>query len=398
MIIIWIIVSIILFSIIVLIHEFWHFKAARIFWVKVEEFWLWIPPKAKKIFTDKKWTTYTLNWLPLWGFVRLKWENSLTAKNPEEKDNLMNISPWKQAIIMLAWVFMNFMLAFIIFSILFFIWVKPIWINTKIETNLNLKIIPNLEQALESGLLERKKWVVLYPIEWSVAEKSGIKEGDILLNISWKEVSTDQAMETISRNSWNELIFNIKRDNKKININITPLIDKKSEKWKIGSYLTENIIQNKDFEYKYWFFESIKYWALETYGQSILTFKALWILVRKLIIPKNDNERSEAIKQVSWPVWLVDFISNSISAWIMFLIILTAIISINLWVFNLLPIPALDWWRFLFITINWVINSLFWKKAINEKTEMLTNLIFFAFLIFLSIIVTYNDIIKIIEK
>ncbi len=90
MIVIWIIVAIIVFSIIILIHEYGHFKASRIFWVKVEEFWLWIPPKAKEIFTDKKWTKYTLNWLPLWWFVKLKWENLNTFRIFDENKKILS--------------------------------------------------------------------------------------------------------------------------------------------------------------------------------------------------------------------------------------------------------------------------------------------------------------------
>ena len=60
MILLWIVTSIIIFSIIVLAHEYGHFKTARIFWVRVEEFWLGIPPRAKKLLTDKKWTLFTL--------------------------------------------------------------------------------------------------------------------------------------------------------------------------------------------------------------------------------------------------------------------------------------------------------------------------------------------------
>jgi len=204
MIIIWIIVSIIIFSIVVLVHELWHFTAARKFWVRVEEFGLWIPPRAKKIFIDKKWTLFSLNWLPLGWFVKLTWETPNTflvydknkklynnhdlendlKKNKDifyksgekiwkqEKDeilklleennssyNLANKTSWQQAIIMLAWIFMNFLLAFFIFFILFLIWIKPIWINDKIETSLDLKIIPTKEQAINSWLLIKKRLI-----------------------------------------------------------------------------------------------------------------------------------------------------------------------------------------------------------------------------------------------
>jgi regulator of sigma E protease len=84
------------------------------------------------------------------------------------------------------------------------------------------------------------------------------------------------------------------------------------------------------------------------------------------------------------------------SQWIIFIIIIWAIISINLWIFNLLPIPALDWWRFLFIVINSITQKLFRKKILNENIEWLIHVLFFIILIALSLIIAYNDINKII--
>jgi regulator of sigma E protease len=78
--------------------------------------------------------------------------------------------------------------------------------------------------------------------------------------------------------------------------------------------------------------------------------------------------------------------------------IIAAIISINLWVFNLLPIPALDGWRFIFIFVNGIIEKLFWKKAINALVENFIHVWFFILLIALSILIAYNDIIKIINS
>ena len=451
MIIIWIITSIILFSIIVLIHEWGHFAAARKFWVRVEEFGLGIPPRAKKLFTDKKWTLFTLNWLPIGWFVRLTWEmpntflvynenkelyNNESLENDlkewieifdknweivdqEDRDiilkkilenkadyNLMNKPSWQQAIIILAWVFMNFLLAALIFSILFFTWVKPIWINTKIETDLVLRLIPTYEQSIESWLLIKNKWLILNPVEWSIAEKSWLKNWDILLKIDWKEIDIPKNMiEAVSQNSWNKIVFNIDRT-EKCDPNSNCIIEENIinieiivwEDWKIGSYISENIELNEHFEYKYWVFESIKYWVYETYNQALLTFKWIWILVRKIFNPETPKERQEAIEQVSWPIWIVDFISNSLEAWFIFLVIIWAIISINLWVFNLLPIPALDGWRFLFITVNWLIKKIFWRKAISDKTEWIIHVWFFLFLIALSLLIAYNDISKIISN
>ncbi len=451
MIIIWIIVSIILFSVIVMVHELWHFSTARFFWVKVEEFGLGIPPRAKKIFIDKKWTLYSLNWLPIWWFVKLTWEmpNSFLIYNKNKElytnenlekaladwievydsenikissndrqiileklkensasYNLMNKPAWQQSIIILAWVFMNFLLASIIFSILFFIWVKPIWVNTKIETNLELKLIPTYEQAIESWIIIKKEGLVVSPVKWSIAEKAGLKDWDVfkwIINSDWWEINIKDSKELI-KIIWNsankELTFVIIRNSEILNIKIIPssnIIDWKNV-WKIGSYIWENVELNKNFEYKFNLIDSIKYWTLETYNQSLLTLKWLSILLKKIVNPETPKERTEAISEVSWPIWIVDFVSNSLSAWLTFLFILWAVISINLWVFNLLPIPALDWWRFIFITLNGLIKKIFWRKAINEKVESLIHVWFFIILIALSIIIAYNDINKIISQ
>jgi len=396
MIIFWIIVSIVLFSIIVLVHELGHFISARFFWIKVEEFWLWIPPRAKKLFKDKKWTLFTLNWLPIWWFVRLKWENSKELKDKKAKDALINISNYKQSIIILWWVFMNFVLATIIFSILFFVWVKPVWVNTKIETNLNIKIIPTYDQAINNWFLVKNPWIILSPIKWSIAKKVWIKKWDILLSINEQKIDIiEKTIDIISNNAWKEITFEIISINEKKELNYKKIKITPSKDWKIWSYLSENININKDFKYKYSFISSIKYGILETYNQSILTLKWLTILFRKIFIPKTQNERQEAISQVSGPIWIVDFITNSIKWWFVFLLIIWAIISINLWVFNLLPIPALDWWRFVFIVINWVLKWIFWKKVIKENIEWLIHLWFFMVLIALSFVIMYNDIMKI---
>lgn len=439
MILLWILTSIFMFSLIVLFHEYGHFKSARIFWVKVEEFWLGIPPKAKKIFTDKKGTIYTLNWLPLWGFVKLKWEqfhnfvlysknwkilsqeeikekiknnDSLydsswekisstilkeIAKKMEEnldKDNLVNKPYWQQSIIILGWVFMNFLLAFIVFSLLFMIGVKPIGINDKIETNLDIKLIPTYETALKDGLFIQKPGIILSPIEWSIAEKAGIQKQDILISIDGVAITWNkQAIEIFTANKDKKLNLSIQRWTEIISIEVTP-----SNEWRIGSYVWDNIEINKDFRYKYNFIDSLYFWAKETYNQSILTFKWLQMLLTKLISPETKEERTEAIESMAGPIWIVGIVTDALAEGVVLIVIIWAIISINLWVFNLLPIPALDGWRFLFICINAFFQKVTGKKWISPYVEWVIHVLFFVFLIALSIVIAYNDIHKLFSK
>lgn len=437
--ILWIIVAILMFSFIILAHEYWHFKTARIFWVKVYEFWLGIPPKAKKIFTDKKWTNYTLNWLPLWGFVKLAWENIHTFKvydedwnlfnnedleqairdwkkifddkweeipvwNVEEikslldennsPESLLNKPAWQQAIVILAWVTMNFILAIIVFSILFFVWVKPIGINSKIETNLDIKIIPTIEQAKKDWLIIKKEWIIVSPVDWSVAQKAWLQKNDIITKINSEKIQDIKKFQEIVKNSANkELSFTILRNSKELQIKLSP-----NKEWKIWSYIGENLEINTEFKYKYSLLDSVKQGTLETYNQSMLTLKALWILMRKIFNPENPEERKEAVKSVSGPIWTVDVVSKLVPQGFMVILVIWAIISINLGIFNLLPIPALDWWRLVFLLINSSVLKIFGKKAINERLEAIIHTVFFLFLIWLSIIIAYNDISRIINN
>ena len=437
MIFVWIITSLVIFSIIVLIHEYGHFKAARIFWVRVEEFWLWIPPRAKKLFRDKEWTLFSLNWLPLWGFVKLTWEQAhgfiIFNKNNKRLSsnellkaienwddvfdkkwqhinsdtlseikqmldenmadyNLARKPAWQQSIIILAWVFMNFVLSIFIFSALFFFWVQPIWINNQIETDRTIRLIPTVEQAVELGIIEKEAWIRINPIEWSIAEASWLLPNDVILSANETTLQEPQElMDIISQNAWNTLNIQVQTaDWEEKNVALTPWAD-----GKIWAYLWENIQVNTDFTYKYWLLNSVKYGTIETYNQTMLTFKALWTLLRKIIRPETKQERTEAIEQVSGPIGIVDFISGALSNWVVFLIIIWAIISINLAVFNLLPIPALDGWRFVFIVLNALVLKITGKRALWEHIEWYIHVWFFVFLILLSILIAYNDILKI---
>lgn len=435
-----------MFSVIVLIHEYGHYKTARFFGVKVEEFWLWIPPRAKKLWKNKEGTLFSLNWIPLGGFVKisgesevfldyfskkwkklsLKWlekkiKNSQDIfdknqkkisqqelryikayiKNSKTGGNFYEKHIWAKTLILIAGVVMNFILAGIIFSLLFFIWVKPIGINTFIETDLPSKIIPSYQQAIEEKFLIKEQGIVLYPIAGSPAEKAGIKQWYILENINGvipsdimqlQKYIKQRAGETIkiSLLKWPNTYTsnNIEGDYQyawEVEIQV-------NDDGTIGSYLSENIIFNEDFLYKYSFLESIKYWFLETYYQTRLTFSGLKILFKNIFIPETPQDRQDAIEQVAWPIGIVNIITQSITGWVSLLLILWAIISVNLGVFNLLPIPALDWGRILLLWIRSAIDMLFWKSSLSANIENFIHVIFFLLLIVLSILIAYNDI------
>lgn len=432
-----ILASIFIFSIIVIIHEYGHYKTARIFWIHVEEFGLWIPPRAKRLWKNKQGTLFSLNWIPLGGFVKISGESEVffhffdknkkslsgeklqeyihvwedifdvkwrTVSQTEKKYILAQINsrrPWEnfyekniiqKTLVLLAGVIMNFILAGVIFSLLFILWVKPAWINTIIKTNLDSKIIPSFESAIQSGLLEKKDWIILSPLPESIADKAWILSGDILLSINEKQIwNITDLQEKIWNSAEKEISLRLQRFSwETYSIKITP-----NKQGKIGTYLAPNVTIDKDFKYKFWVLESIQHGFYETYVQIRLTISGLRMLGKNIFSPEKPEDREEALNQVSWPIGIVWVITQSLAWWGSLLLILSAIISVNLWVFNLLPIPALDGWRIVLLWIRSFITSVIWKKQSAEKIENMIHIYFFLLLIALSILIAYNDIIKI---
>lgn len=388
-----IVLVLIVFTLIVFFHELWHFLAAKLFWVKVEEFWIWIPPKLLNLYEDKSWTVYSINLLPIWWFVSLKWEK-MDDLLYYEKDSLMSKNIVKQMIIVVAWVFMNFLLAISIFSYLFYYWVQPLAINTKFETNIKTKLIPTLEESIKIWLL-KTEWIIIEPLKNSVSEKAWLKNKDIVLSINNIEIKKPEEMINIIKSISGPLNIKILRDKKEQIITVTP------ENGKIWSYIGYNITEkNKNFIYKYPIKQAIKEWINESINQTKMILELLGSTFKKLIFPKTNNERVEATESIGWPISVgslfIDLVNQK--AWIIIFAVIGALLSLNLWVFNLLPLPALDWWRFFILIINWIVSLIFGKKFITEKVEKKIHIIGFSLLILLSIFVAYLDIFKIFHK
>lgn len=131
-----------------------------------------------------------------------------------------------------------------------------------------------------------------------------------------------------------------------------------------------------------------------------MTLELLGSLVKKIVTPRVPAERTEAVQSLGGPIAIGNLFVNLLDAKVAFTIILliTAIISINLGVFNLLPFPALDGGRFVFLIIHKIIGLFSKKKVLHLKIESYIHIIGFSLLILLSIFVAYQDIIKLFLK
>lgn len=131
-----------------------------------------------------------------------------------------------------------------------------------------------------------------------------------------------------------------------------------------------------------------------------MTLELLGSLLKKIITPRVPAERTEAVQSLGGPIAIGNLFVNLLDAKVAFTVILliAAIISINLGVFNLLPFPALDGGRFVFLIIHNIVGLFSKKKVLHLKIESYIHIIGFSLLILLSIFVAYQDIIKLFLK
>ncbi len=390
-----ILLALFVFFVVVFLHELGHFLVARWSGVKVHEFGLGIPPRLLRIFRDKKWTEWTLNWFPLGGFVRLKWEN---FDDPEsrEKDALPQVPWWKQVAILLAGVTMNFILAGCLFGLLFYRGTEPLTVHIRelapnsllSHVGTGTKLIPifdTLEEAETSGVITRAPGIVLDPLPGSIAAQAGLQRGDVLIAINNQPLtSTDEIQSRLSLPA--PLLFRIVRAGQEMDISIIPV------EGKIGSYIAPHILLQN---YKYALFPSLFYGMKEVYHQIGFSFRTFGAIIRTSFSDTASREqKQEATAGIGGPVaigrvfvGLADY-----GVQIRSVIILTAMISLSLGVFNLLPFPALDGGRCLLVIVNQAIHVVNPRFKISPRIEQMIHSLGFIILILASILVTWKDI------
>lgn len=356
-------ISIIIFIftllILVLIHELGHFLMAKRFGIKVEEFGFGIPPRVfgKKIGE----TIYSLNALPFGGFVRLLGEDAVGSKSSRD----FRAKPVGQRItVVLAGVLMNLILAWIIFYSVI------IYQNFKI-------IYPTVEPAVFIARLEKD-----FP-----ADRAGIKVGDKVLKVNEKEVKNfEDARNYIKEGKGQPVNLTISdiEGRKQRSLTITP--KKVEDDYLIGVVFSPIAIkQYSSLGEK--IFSGITY----SYDLTKITFVGLSKLVKDLFL----GDFKGASQSVSGPVGLASISNNILTSGkeaFSFYFWFVGLISLTLSIFNVLPIPALDGGRLLFLVIEATT-----KKKIREDIERIVHQIGFAILLTLALAVTYSDISKLIH-
>ena len=329
-----IISSIIIFLLVILIHEFGHFIVAKMNGVSVLEFSIGMGPKLFQ--KESNGTLYSLRLLPVGGYCQLEGED----EENDSPNSLNNQSPFVRLKVILAGAIMNFILAFILLILLMSV--------SRVSTEV-------------SGVLEN-----------SPAYSSGIQAGDKIVSINGQMLEDgEQVLERIKK-SKGDLDIVLLRNEKSKNIKVTPRLENNNRK--IGVNFQE--------EYNIKNFNIIK--GLE---KGIATFLNLTGMLYKFLGMLITGKLG--LGGVSGPVGVVKEIGNAAKTGVANLIFLLAYININLGVFNLLPIPALDGGRAIFILIEMIFG-----KKISQEKEGYIHMVGLILLLGLIAIVTIKDVIK----
>lgn len=384
-IVLWILLTLTVLLIVVIVHEFWHFIVARITGMRVDEFGVGIPPKMATITHDKKWTAYTVNWLPIGGFVRIFGE-SPDEDTLKEKNSFISKPLWARILVLVAGVVMNLLLATMIFATMFFVGVKPAGVFPSATTDSLL--LPWVEDAIKTGLITHQ-WIELMPLSWSVADTAWITSGSLLISINNHVPQTHEALSHIIQNHQEVQLITLDPSGVQNEITVRPK-DKK-----LGVYMQ---YKNPEFDdniiIRTWFFEAIHLGAKETIATTEITWNFMKKVASGIFFPKNDQQRKVATEMVAGPIGMgsmfVKMIDNHITYQAIAIII--AMISVNLAVINILPFPALDGGRIVTTTLYSIFSYFPRWKQYYIRFENILNFVWFIVLMLLMLAVAWLDI------
>jgi regulator of sigma E protease len=364
------IIFLLILSVLVLIHEAGHYLASRAFGVKADEFGYGLPPRIIGfVKVGKKWkrvglrdqkqyehTIWSLNWLPIGGFVRIKGEQ---GEGEHDKDSFHSHPIWQRIVILSAGVGMNWILAVVLISV-------GLMIGT-----------PGVVDDLPAGADIRQHEIsVMEILPGSPADKAGIKPNDAIVKIG--DVPAEKLEQTrseIASHGTNPTTVTILRDDRVLTVEVTPVYLEAAKRNGIGVGLIETGVV------RYPPLLAIKNGVVLTGLYTKDVALSLIDLFRDIV-----SGGGETVSQVSGPVGIAVFTGRVAKQGIMPLLQFAAILSINLAVVNFLPIPALDGGRAVFLVVEGLR-----RKAMNRKTEALVHNISFLFLLLIIVLVTVRD-------
>lgn len=326
-----IIIALLIFGLVVAVHEFGHFFVAKFNKITVHEFAIGMGPVIYQ--KEKNGTNYSLRAVPMGGFVAMEGED----EESDDPNAFCQKTPLQKMAVIFAGPFMNFVLTIVTFILLFTLSGVPV------------NKIGNI-------------------IENSPASKSQLQVGDEVQSINGVSIKAWNDIPNTISSTDGDVTLQVVRDGQMKEIVITP--EEKSGRRTIGIYP----MYEKNFS------SSITQAFSQTYSVSL----SMLDFIKNLFTGKVD------FNYVSGPVGIVREMGSSVNSGLATVINYIAFISLNLGIMNLLPIPALDGFRLLTSFVE-----LITRKKLNKKMEYIVNAAGMIFLIAIMLLVTYKDLIKI---
>jgi regulator of sigma E protease len=371
------VLGILFFIGLVIFHEFGHYILARRNGIEVEEFGLGFPPRAK-VLKKRKGTIYSLNWLPLGGFVKLKGEHDADT----EKGTFGAASTWAKTKVMLAGVVMNLIGAFVLFSIVAAIGM-PKLLDNQFTVARDTKIIKEVENK---GVVRFD-----YIVDNSPASEAGLKAEDRILSINNVAITKPEILsETTDRYAGEEVSIVIEHSGTRSTKQV--MLNKASPHLGVAPYSAETGLEIRRST---WSSPLVAVGVMKDF--TVATFKGLGTALKGLgstiagFFTGNQTARQAgqeaAGSQVSGPVGIFAVLYELSRQGFGLVLFVIAIISLTLAIMNVLPIPALDGGR-LFVMLLFRARH----KELKPKVEERIHGTGFAVLMLLFVVITVVDV------
>lgn len=371
-----IIIFLLVLSLLVFVHEFGHFFAARRLGVRAEEFGFGFPPRVFGIYknTNGKWkfvwgrkkindsqdTIYSINAVPLGGFVKIKGQD---GDEKEDEDSFASKKPWRRAIILSAGVFMNIILAAILISI---------------GLMIGFPQSVSKDNMPKSAIISDEKVQIVEVLSDSPAYEAGLKPADVFVSINNNLIiNDDDVQKFINDSEKEEVSLVVSRFGEVQELTIIPAWNEERDRKIIGVAISQTAVVKYPWYTALW--EGVKMtgyllWAI---------LYAFYEIIRNLIISQPINA------EVAGPIGIADLTGQMARMGIIYLIQFTALLSLNLAIINFLPFPALDGGRLIFLLVEKIKG-----RPVKQEVEAVFHNLGFALLMLLVVWVTFKDILK----
>ncbi len=344
--ILYVLAAIVILGVIVAVHEFGHYLMGRLTGMAILEYAIGFGPKIFGF--EKGGIKYSLRLIPLGGYCAFLGEDEEVADDPRA---MRNQPVWKRFLTILSGPVMNFVLAFV--ATVFLIWGYGSYENAPVVHDL---------------------------VENSAAQQAGILPGDVITSVDGTEITMDAQGQSLlistiqSMSDGREIPLTVDRVGETVEISLVPQYNEEDGAWQIGVLLGTKHI-------RYGFFESVR-----LSGGVMVSLVVAMVQSLKLLFTSK-----EALEQTMGPVGIISTVSQQVSQGFDYVLNWVIIISANLGIMNLLPIPGLDGGRLLFLIVEAIR-----RKPIPTDKEAWVHAVGVLLVFGLIIFITYKDILRLI--